>query len=234
MRPFLALALLALPACSGEAQGAPGVGSGPQRSWAIAGFDAVDATGSDDVAVRTGAGFSVRAEGDPAVLDHLRVWREGDTLRIGRERNWVSDGGRSAKVFVTMPRIAAASVTGSASMDVDRVAGAFKGATTGSGDLTVRQVATDTLSLSLAGSGDMALVGRTRRLDVSVAGSGKLDAPSLVAAGAAVNVAGSGDVRTRVEGAASVSLLGSGSVDLGPRARCQVSKMGSGDVRCGG
>lgn len=234
MRAYAVATLLALAACSGEAQGIPGSGSGPQRTWSIAGFDAVAATGSDDVAIRTGGGFSVRAEGDPAVLDHLRVWREGNTLKIGRDRGWHMDGARSAKVFVTMPRIAAAAVTGSAGMDIDHVAGAFQGATTGSGDLTVRSVAADSLSLSLSGSGDMALAGRVRRLDVSVAGSGELKAPDLVAAGASVSVAGSGDVRTRVEGQASVNLLGSGDVDLGPRARCQVSKMGSGDVRCGG
>ncbi|MGI4731894.1 MAG: head GIN domain-containing protein [Janthinobacterium lividum] len=238
MRPALFVALLLpLAACSraDAGAGAPATGSGPSRHYAVADFTAVAATGSDDVDVRTGGGFSVRAEGDPAVLDHLRIRRDGDTLRIGRESGWHPTASGSAKVFVTMPRIAEADVTGSGSIVVDKVAGgSFKGNTTGSGDLTIHGLTVDKLALSIAGSGDMALTGRARSLDVAIAGSGSIDGAGLVAGSGNVNIAGSGGVRARVEGSANVAMMGSGDVDLGGRARCTISKMGSGTVTCGG
>ncbi|WP_375380584.1 head GIN domain-containing protein [uncultured Sphingomonas sp.] len=231
---FAAL-LLPLAACGEAGAGVPGTGSGPARQFAVADFTAVAATGSDDVDVRTGGGFSVRAEGDPVALDHLRIWRERNTLRIGNDGSrWVHNV-KPATVFVTMPRIAAAAVAGSGNIVIDKVTGGgFKGNSAGSGDLTVHALAVDSLGLSIAGSGDMAMTGHARSLDVSVAGSGGVDGAGLAARTASINVLGSGSVRARVEGAASVAMMGSGSVDLGGKARCSVTKMGSGSVTCGG
>ncbi|WP_174298930.1 head GIN domain-containing protein [Sphingomonas bacterium] len=227
--------LFALPGCGHDAPGVAGTGSGPSRGFAIGDFTAVAAAGSDDVDVRTGAGFSVRAEGDPAVLDHLRIRRDGATLTIGREPGWHPAAAGSAKVFVTMPRLDEASVTGSGGMVVNAVLGdTFKGNAAGSGNLTVHKLAVGALDLSVAGSGDMAMTGRARKLDVSVAGSGGIDARSLVASAASVNVMGSGSVRATVEGEATVAMMGSGSVELGGKARCSVTKVGSGSVTCGG
>ncbi len=231
---FAAL-LLPLAACDHAGAGVVGTGSGPARQFAVADFTAVATTGSDDVDVRTGGGFSVRAEGDPAVLDHLRIVRKGDTLEIGRQPGWHPTVTGSAKVFVTMPRIAAAGVAGSGSIVIDKVTGGgFKGNSAGSGDLTVHALAVDSLGLSIAGSGDMAMTGHARSLDVSVAGSGGVDGAGLDARTASINVVGSGGVRARVDGAATVAMMGSGSVDLGGKARCSVTKMGSGSVTCGG
>ena len=231
---FTAL-LLPLAACDHAGAGVVGTGSGPARQFAVADFTAVAATGPDDVDVRTGAGFSVRAEGDPAVLDHLRIVRKGDTLEIGRQPGWHPGASDPTKVFVTMPRITEADVTGSGNLIVDKVTGGgFKGNAAGSGDLTVHAIAVDSLGLSVAGSGDMAMTGHARSLDVSVAGSGGVDGAGFAARTASVNIVGSGSVRARVDGAATVAMMGSGSVDLGGKARCSVTKMGSGSVTCGG
>lgn len=230
-----AAVILAFVGCAHEAPGVVATGSGPSRQFAVADFTAIAAAGSDDVDVRTGGGFSVRAEGDPAVLEHLRIRRDGDTLTIGRDPGWHPTASGAAKVFVTMPRIAEASVAGSGGIVVDRVSGdRFKGAAAGSGNLTVRKLAVAALDLSVTGSGDMAMTGRTRTLEVAIAGSGGIDSPALVASSAAVNVVGSGGVRAQVDGDAKVAMMGSGSVDLGAKAHCSVTKMGSGSVTCGG
>ena len=237
MRRLIFLAALLLAACgngSADAPGIPGTGSGPARSYAVADFTGVAATGSDNVEVATGTGFSVRAEGDPAELDRLRITKEGSTLKIGRINGVHWGLGRSTKVFVTMPRISSASLTGSGDITVDHVEGdRFDGNISGSGDLTVRAVKVGALSLSSAGSGDMALTGQARSLKASVAGSGNIDARHLQVSDAAVDIAGSGDVHADVRGSAKVSLVGSGDVNLGDAARCSISKMGSGSVRCG-
>lgn len=241
-RLVFAASPLALAACSfgsdseAAGPGVPGQGSGNVRTYAVADFDSVDLRGSDDVDVRVGSGFSVRADGDPDVLDRLRITREGQTLRIDRRAesgwNW---GGGSAKVRVTMPRIVGAKIAGSGDMAIDRVEGVrFDGAVAGSGGLGLAALHVDEARLSIAGSGDVKAEGTVQRLDVSIAGSGNLDGADLKAKSARVSVAGSGNVRAALDGEGDVRIAGSGNVDLGKSARCTIRANGSGSVRCGG
>jgi len=247
---ILGLLAIALPiaACHGHGYrdgdttpGIKGSGSGASRTFPAADFTAVELRGSDDVDVRTGAAFSVRAEGPSDELDKLKIVREGDTLRIGRidhdGLSWDDFGhhdGRKVKIYVTLPRLAEASVAGSGDMAIDKVDGAkFAGNLAGSGNLTVAALAVDAADLSIAGSGDMTVKGSAKQLGIDIAGSGSVDGSGLKAQGAKVSIAGSGDARADVTGPASVSVMGSGDVDLGSGAKCSTSKMGSGDVHCG-
>ncbi|WP_425229178.1 head GIN domain-containing protein [Sphingomonas sp.] len=241
---LIAAALLPLTGCNithdiGGDDGTPGIaaqGSGGTRTYAATDFTAVDLRGADDVDIRVGPGFSVRADGDSALLDHLKISRVGQTLRVSRTRTsgW-SWSGNHAKVSITMPALSDASVAGSGDMTIDRVGGAaFRASGAGSGDIRVGQIAVGRAELSLAGSGAIRLGGTAQQLKVSIAGSGDVDASGLTAAQAQVSIAGSGSVRALVDGPATVSVMGSGDVDLGARARCQATKMGSGTIRCGG
>jgi hypothetical protein len=245
LAPVFAAALLLVPlaACSyhldddDSTPGIAGSGSGTTRSFAVAGFSQVALRGSDDVDVRVGPAFSVRAEGPSDQLDKLKIVKDGDTLRIGRVHgarfHW---GGHheGVKIFVTMPRIAEANIAGSGDMTIDKAEGSkFVGSTAGSGGLSVGAISVDTADLSIAGSGDMALTGSAKQLTVNIAGSGNVDAGGLKAQGAKVSIAGSGGVKADVTGPAEVSVMGSGDVDLGAGAKCATSKMGSGSVRCG-
>ena len=244
MRLFILIAALPIAACSfhGDSSdskpGIPGSGTGTSRAYQVADFTGVDLRGSDDVDVRVGTGFSVRAEGDSAELDKLKIEKVGDTLRVGRIDgdgfHWGGGDHRGVKIFVTMPRIAAASIAGSGDMTIDRVEGqGFNGSSAGSGSLAVAALNVQSGDFSIAGSGDMKMSGSAKQLSMEIAGSGNIDAGGVKAEGAKVSVAGSGGVRADVTGPASVSVMGSGDVDLGKGARCTTSKMGSGDVRCG-
>lgn len=243
MRYLMAALLMPLAACSVHAngdEGGPGVtgtGSGTTRTFAVADFSAIDLRGSDDIDVRVGTGFSVRAEGPSDDLDHLRIVREGDTLKVGRKNgsgfNWGK--GEKVKVFVTLPRLAEGNVSGSGDMTVDRVEGSkFESGIAGSGSLNVAALQVDSAEFSIAGSGDVKTAGTAKSLKISIAGAGDVAAAGLTARSADISIAGSGSVRAAVDGQAKIDIMGSGDVDLGPKARCQTSKMGSGSVRCGG
>ena len=242
MRAFAFIVALPLAACSFHGDdGGPGVagsGNGTTRNYAVADFTGLALRGSDDVDVRVGTGFSVRAEGPSAELDKLKIERVGDTLRIGRKnRSGFSWGGNheSVKVYVTMPRVAAATIAGSGDMTIDRVEGQrFDGDTAGSGALSVAMLGVREAKLSVAGSGDMSLKGTAETLTVDIAGSGAVDASGVKVGSAKVSVMGSGGVRADVTGTANVTVMGSGDVDLGKAAKCTTSKMGSGNVTCGG
>ncbi len=238
MRRIFLLALVPLAACSGAARSELTPDNGPKssRTFAIDQFTAVDAAGPDDVDVRVGPAFSVRAEGSQKELDKLEITKEGDSLKISRKHSsGFSWGGSSRNVIihVTMPRIAAASTTGSGDMTVDRVEGdGFSASATGSGDLSVTGLNVQSAILSLTGSGDMKLAGTARTGNFSVAGSGDIKARQFKTSSASVSVMGSGSVSAAVAGAASVNLMGSGDVTLTGGAKCTTSKAGSGDVNC--
>ncbi len=232
MRSMMFAALLPLTGVAAGATAAPAAGA--TRSYDVRDFTAVTLSGSDDVAVRVGPGFSIRAEGDPHILELLTITRDGDRLVVSRRRTSTWQRG-SARVFVTLPTLAAVSLDGSGDLTVEQVRGAtFDARLAGSGDLRIGQVATERLSLSLRGSGDVSAAGQTGRLAVQVTGSGDVLAGGLVARAAEVTLSGSGSVRAIVRGEAQVVLHGSGDIDLGDQARCTTRKAGSGAVRCGG
>lgn len=238
MNRYLLLALLPLAACSGTAR-SEGSPSGPtaNRSFAVDGFSAVDAAGPDDVDIRVGSTFSVRAVGDPKELDKLEIVKNGDTLEVRRKDKtgfrWGGYSEYGAKVYITMPRITAASATGSGDMSVDRVEGdAFKANVTGSGDLSIGSVNVQTIALSLTGSGSLKTAGTAKTGNIAATGSGDVDAAKLNLSSASVNVMGSGGVSAAVAGQANVNAMGSGDVTLTGGAKCTTSKMGSGEVNC--
>jgi cytoskeletal protein CcmA (bactofilin family) len=238
MRLLLIAAALPLAACQsnwekqGQAAAQPS-GTGATRSYAASGFTGVELRGPDDVQVKVGPAFAVTAEGDPEVLDQLDIKVVGSMLRVERKRDGGSMfGDRGARVLVTMPALAAASIAGSGDMSVDRVQGDFDGNVAGSGNLRVGDLRGGNASLQSAGSGDMQVAGTAAKLSAAIAGSGEIDARGLTATSADVSVAGSGNVRGTVKGQASVSIVGSGDVELGGGARCSISSMGSGEARC--
>lgn len=236
-----ALVAIALPvaACSmswsdDDAQGTPATGTGGTRTYAIRDFDAVALGGAGDVEVRVGVDWSVTATGDPATLDKLVVERDGDTLKLGRKRGISWSSGDKVRFAVTMPRITGASIGGSGTIVVDRVAGDdFEGNIGGSGKLDVRGLQVAKTEFSIGGSGTVLAAGRTRSLEINIGGSGDVRAQPLSAETADITIAGAGNVDATASGHTDVTILGSGNVNVGGGAKCSITKMGSGKVRCG-
>lgn len=232
MRQMLFVPIM-LFATYGHADAAPPAAA---RGFALSGFDRVVLRGPDDVTVRVGPGFAVRAAGPQAELDRLDISVVGGELRVGRLRGgW---GGRSyddggVTVTVTLPTLRGVSVAGSGNMRVDRAtAPRFQAAVAGSGDLEIGALRARAAKLDVAGSGDLAVAGMATQLDISVAGSGDIDAARLASSALTVSVAGSGDVRAATSGRAAISIVGSGDVEVRGTRNCTVSTRGSGEARC--
>lgn len=238
MRYAVLALILPLAACGSgaTAKGDPVApqGSGGSRSFQVADFTGVELAGADDVDVRVGGAFAVRAEGPAEELDKLDIRKDGAMLRVGRKRQTGWNSSRGVKVYVTMPAIRAASLAGSGDMAVDRASGeAFAGALAGSGNLRVGQLAVRSTKFELAGSGNVGVGGTTEALSISIAGSGNVEAAGLTARNANISIAGSGNVAATVNGPADVTVMGSGDVALDGNAQCKSTKMGSGEIRCG-
>ena len=236
---LLSIVPLLLAACASDAESAEQSGSSERadRSYQVAGFDAVTLAGPYDVVIVTGQQPSVRASGEADELDRLVVEVKDGELRIrpAKDRKWNfgRDHGQ-VTVQVTVPTIRAATIGGSGDMRIDRVEGSeFAASIGGSGDMEIARMQVQRAEFSIAGSGGIRAAGTAESAEISVAGSGDIDVQGLEARTADVSIVGSGDVRTRATQTAKVSIMGSGDVSVAGGARCSVSKMGSGDVRCG-
>ena len=235
------LSNLALVACSMSADAQEGereVGGGAitQRSFDLAGFDAVGLAGSPNMVVTVGGPHSVRAEGDAEMLERLELRVEDGTLKVGYKKgNWSMNWGSRPRttIYVTLPALRAASVAGSGDIRVDRVQGdSFKASVAGSGDIAVGQLQVGAANVSIAGSGGIKAAGAAQTASASFAGSGDIDAAALQGRTASASVMGSGDVRIQASETANISIMGSGDVYVSGSARCTINKRGSGDVHC--
>jgi hypothetical protein len=241
---LITVGVLLLAACnmSADAQhGESGKGGGKtsQRSYQVGSFDRVSLAGSTNVVVSVGAAPSVRAEGDSELLERLEVKVENGELIIGTRKGKWSMGfnhDRAAvTVYVTAPALAAASISGSGDMKIDKVEGGkFTASIGGSGDLDIASLRVGAAAFSIAGSGGIRGAGTAETATISVAGSGDVRLEGLEARRASVSVVGSGDVRAKAMETAEISVTGSGDVELAGTAKCTVNKVGSGDVRCTG
>lgn len=204
-------------------------------NWADTGrFDALTATGMDDVRLVSGASWRIRASGDARALAQLRYMVEDGALIVGRIGKQQERYGK-VSIDVTAPALRAVTSAGSGAVDVERIAGARASATVaGSGQTTVRRVEAERLTATVAGSGGLGITGRTGRADITLAGSGRMAGEGFTAGSANVTVAGSGTARFRSPGAVRATIVGSGSVTVSGTDDCSQTRMGSGRLLCTG
>ena len=238
MRKLIAAALIAgsaiaSAACGAKAERDPGPMSA--KDFKVADFKSIESAGSYDVIVRTGAAPSVRAEGPQNVIDRLEIKVDGDELHIRPKDGGNFQWGRSApiKILVTVPQLQAATIAGSGTISVDKVAGdSFKAAIAGSGDLSVPQMKVKSVEFEIAGSGSASIAGETETADYTIAGSGELDASRLKSRDVKLTIAGSGAVQANASGEVKGEILGSGEARVTGGAKCAVEKLGSGSIVC--
>lgn len=222
-----------------QSQAGPPSHVGPivSQSYALTGFTGVEVTGPDDITIRQGDAFSITARGRKEILDRLDIKLDGATLSIGRKREGFSLSSRDEDdldIAITMPRLIKARLTGSGSIDADRVDGdAVEAVVTGSGDLKVAKLSGNRAEMTLSGSGDVEIGGGTVGSgEISVTGSGDVDAEGLVAKTLKVSITGSGNVDAQATDTADIRILGSGDAKVAGGATCTTKEMGSGTATC--
>lgn len=152
-------------------------------------------------------------------IENGRLFRDGqdetgERLVYGRNRDgrgfWINDD--EVRIVVTAPSVTRFEIPGSA-------------------DLTLRGYDQPSLSLDIAGSGDVTGSGATQALALTISGSGDVDFSDLLAEDADIAISGSGDARIAAAGAAKVNLSGSGDIDFATRPTSLSQTItGSGDV----
>jgi hypothetical protein len=211
------------------------------RGFTVTSFDRIRVAGPFTVDLRTGPGSSARAEGPARGLDRLRVEVQGGTLIISADRTgsvgWTSGEGSElgqVVVTVTTPGLAAASLTGSGVLAIDRIkAASFSLTLNGSGEVAVGTIEADKLMLAVTGTGQARIAGKAAQARIVLQGSADIDGSKLVVVDADVTVAGSGDLAIAATRTAKVTADGAGDVTVLGNPACTVRATGAGEVRCG-
>jgi len=213
----------------------------PAREFDLKGFTAVTVLGFMDVLIEQGD-FAVRADGDEGLVAALQLSVKGKELVIAMmDDNGGENQGKCATqtilVHVQMPKLESMELTGSGDVHAngfdtsgpvtvhlsgsgDMHINTFKGLSAlnirldGSGDVFGEGSAIAGLTkIELAGSGDVRMEGSTEDLEVSVVGSGDVDASEMKARTCRVKVVGSGDVAVNCRGGAESKIAGSGTIN---------------------
>lgn len=210
------------------------------RCEAVAGTTArerdLDWDGSDRVGLSIlapasytpGSGNKVHASGDPEVLAHLRV-RHGNIEMDCR--GW---RGRTEDVTITLP---------------GREFRKF--AINGGGNLTLKDLNQQDLTIAIGGSGKVKANGKVETLDLGIGGSGNMDLDQITARRSTAAIGGSGTIRAKgaidelkiriggsgradfggvTSNSAEVHIGGHGDVDIAPKEVARINIGGSGDV----
>lgn len=182
-------------------------------------FSRVELRTAADVDITVGESFSVTVTADDELMEETEIIVRGDRLLIKRKNederrffDWKSDG--DMDVVITMPEIEEMQINGS-------------------GDTVIRGVDSDELELSINGSGNLDVSGKSKSLDVSINGSGDIEMAEVDGGNVGASINGSGDIEIAggVCQTIEIEINGSGNV-VARDVECEdaeVNVSGSGD-----
>jgi len=193
--------------------GKSGSGNIVSNERSLEGFAGVDLNGSGNVIVSQGREYKVVVEVDDNLVEDVKTVLKGSVLHIGMNKG--SYNNLHLTVYVTMPEVKVLDVSGS-------------------GNIVVKTaLETTNLASDISGSGNIRFegTGSAGVHKVNISGSGSVDARSITAEQASVDISGSGSCDLAVTKTLNADIAGSGSIRY--KGSPQVSKRiaGSGSVR---
>jgi len=158
-------------------------------------FYNVQVSGANPVHISYGNEYKVLLKGSSNLISYFKTTVEGKNLKLSYKNANVNHD--DIEVYITMPLIKGASISGSGNLDID---GSF--------------AAIDEFGISINGSGDVSVNNELKinELDVAISGSGKVFFQKAIAKVADIDISGSGDVHLQVTNYLNARISGSGEV----------------------
>jgi len=191
-------------------QGLVGSGGTKSETRKLDTYSAIESDGAIDIKWSPGPTPSAVVETDANLVPHVKTEVVGGTLKIYTDGNISSSGAMTV------------TLTGPPPTRVEL---------SGSGDFTATSLEGDTLDITAAGSSDIKLSGKLRKLTVDLSGSGDVDAINLKTESTKLTIAGSGDAKVDATDTLDATIMGSGSVTYrGKPAHLTQDIAGSGSI----
>lgn len=225
---LLSLLTLIATACS-DIVGERGSGNVVTETREVGGFDRIDLAGQGRVEVVLGDSEGLVIEAEDNLMPLLTSDVDDGTLVLGTTQNIAPT--EDIVYAVTVVTLEAVEVSGSGEILAPDVnAGTIAATVSGSGDIFMTDMEVGDLAASISGSGYIEVTGVATALEVTISGSGDLNAEALSADTATISISGSGNSVVNVSDELSADISGSGSIEyLGdPTVESEVS--GSGNI----
>ncbi len=233
MRSFISLLLLLVMLLLAGCTIVGGSGRIVSEEREVSGFHAVTLTGTGVVTVEQGDEESLVVEADDNILSLIQTEVRNGTLSLGfKPGATIVNPSRPIRYLVTVPSLNEVVISGSGTVNVDRVVDErFAATISGSGEMNVDSVTAADVRVTISGSGDVNIAGAAETQDIRVSGSGNYLAGDLASQSADVNISGSGSATIWVAESLDITVSGSGDVSYYGNARVDQQATGSGRIR---
>ena len=179
-------------------------------------YDGVKCAGSMDYVLVAGTEGKITIEAESNLMEYIVTEIKNNNLivKVKKGYNLKPSFNKTLKVTIPFKDISSVSLAGSGDVwNEDKIkSNSLDISLAGSGDM-VLDVDANSVEGSLAGSGDMTLKGNTNDLTVKVAGSGDIDAFGLQANNTKASIAGSGDISVVSNKSLYARVSGSGDIE---------------------
>jgi len=200
-------------------------------------FSKLHFDGAYTVFVEQGQTYSVKIEAEPKLLAKVTTEVKNGTLKVDTKgRGWFGschNDRKDVKVYITVKDLKAIDIDGSVDITGQGkfVSDTMELSISGSGDISL-DLKTKVLGTAISGAGDVKLTGMAKTFSAAIAGSGDIKALELITEKCEVSIAGSGDCQVNASQELEISIAGSGDVSYkGNPARVSNSVSGSGEVK---
>lgn len=202
------------------------------RNFGVSGFTKIRVDGPYKVNVTTGVAPFAKASGSNMALDRIALDVRGDTLIVHLgSGSWGGYPGADpgpVKIDIGVHELSNAAVNGSGALAIAGARGlGFALTVQGAGSAQMDNVDVDQLNITLIGTANAKIVGKTKKLTALVRGVSTLEASDLQANDATVGAEGAATVDIKVLNAAKVDGTGNATVRIAGNPSCTLKTIGS-------
>lgn len=198
------------------AKSAKGTEDMAEQTYAVGGFTAVSIGSAFTADITRGDAWHVQVTADSAILPHVKVEQDGDTLRVELERI-VRLNVMNMHVAITMPELTSLTAAGASDVKIGGFAHTAQMTISAAGASKIAgAVHADTLALKASGASKITLQGAADRLTLQASGASLAHLEELSTA------------------AAEITLSGASSADVTASERIDLVAGGGSELRYGG
>jgi predicted small secreted protein len=199
----------------------------------ITDFHGVDLTALGDLSIQQGEKDELRIQADDNLMHHIISEVHDGILTISFDDNKWSNfytSSESIKFYLTVKDLDAIQFSGAGKITVEDVSSpTLSVSLNGVGSIYIENVTADSLNINLSGAGDLSVDGIVTNQNINLSGVGSYHAADLDSQSATITLSGAGSATIWVEDSLDVHISGIGSVGYfgDPHVIKSISGLGS-------
>ena len=191
----------------------------------IKGYTSINVSGAYDIYLKKGETESLVIEADENLMDVIKTKLSGSTLEVNNSKNIIRS--KDLKLIITNPKLNTFDFSGAIQLTSDTGL-LFQNINiniSGIGRIDMNLKAEE-LTASASGGADLTFKGSSNKFDITITGTGTVDAEKLKTKECRVEISGLGKARLNVQQKLDVNISGFGKVDY--RGNPQINQVISG------